>query len=110
MALEELYAHYRRTERMMDNLLRDETRCRPSSAFRRFPRLHRHRTRQLMAGRRRGRRRRRVLAATGHALAFATWRSLAREQGLDDPQAAELMVRLVAAAQPSMRPARGEPE
>ena len=30
--------------------------------------------------------------AIGHALAFATWRSLTREQGLDDLQAAELMV------------------
>jgi hypothetical protein len=31
-------------------------------------------------------------------LAFATWRSLAREQGLDDAQAADLMCRLVAAS------------
>ncbi len=52
-----------------------------------------------MAGRRsRGEARRRVLAATGHALAFTTWRSLVREQGLDDTRAAELMRRLVAAA------------
>ena len=34
-------------------------------------------------------------AAIGHALAFPTWRSLAREQELDDAEAAELMCRLV---------------
>jgi hypothetical protein len=49
----------------------------------------------LMAGRR-GRKRQR--AAIGHALAFGTWRSLAREQGLDDAEAADLMCRLVAAS------------
>ena len=52
-----------------------------------------------MGGRRlRGKARDRVEAATGHALAFATWRSLARDQGLDDTAVAELMCRLVAAA------------
>jgi hypothetical protein len=39
-----------------------------------------------------------VRAAIGHALAFTTWQSLAREQGLDDAQAVALMCRLVAAA------------
>jgi AcrR family transcriptional regulator len=34
-------------------------------------------------------------AALGHALAFSTWRSLAREQGLSDPDAAALIARLV---------------
>ncbi len=60
----------------------------------------------LMGGRRvRGRARRRLHAAIGHALAFTTWRSLARDQELDDKQAAELMCRLVgAAAQPDKRP------
>jgi hypothetical protein len=46
----------------------------------------------------RGGARRNVGATVGHALSFATWRSLAREQGLDDDRAAELMCRLVAAA------------
>jgi AcrR family transcriptional regulator len=36
--------------------------------------------------------------AVGHALAFSTWRSLTREQGLSDAAAAALMVRLAAAA------------
>lgn len=50
----------------------------------------------LAAGRRaRGRRRRRLLAAIGHALDFQTWRSLVRQQGLSDGEAVELMVRLV---------------
>ena len=100
LALEELYAHYRRTERMMDNLLRDEdmvpTVKRMFGGFRDYITAA-HET--LMAGRRaRGHARRRLLAATGHALAFATWRSLTREQGLDDQQAADLMCRLVTAA------------
>jgi hypothetical protein len=33
----------------------------------------------------------------GHAIDFDTWRSLARTQGLDDGDAAELMVRLARA-------------
>ena len=36
-----------------------------------------------------------LLAALGHALDFQTWRSLAREQGLDDGQAVGLMVNMV---------------
>jgi uncharacterized membrane protein len=46
----------------------------------------------------RGRPRARIEAVIGHALAFATWRSLAVDQDLDDNDAAELMCRLVAAA------------
>jgi AcrR family transcriptional regulator len=46
----------------------------------------------------RGRARERVAAAIGHALAFPTWRSLTREQGLDDADAVELMVGLVGSA------------
>lgn len=46
----------------------------------------------------RGRRRRRVRAAIGHALAFATWQSLVREEGLAQPEAVALMEALVATA------------
>jgi AcrR family transcriptional regulator len=46
----------------------------------------------------RGKRRRRVRAAAGHALSFETWRSLAREQRLSQTEAIELMARLVAVA------------
>jgi AcrR family transcriptional regulator len=95
-ALQELYAFYRSTERMMDNLIRDEA-LMPVvkwtfEGFRAFLAAARD---TLMAGRGSRKRQR---AAVGHALAFTTWRSLAREQGLDDAQAADLMCRLVAAA------------
>jgi AcrR family transcriptional regulator len=44
-----------------------------------------------------GRRRRKVVrAALGHALAFETWRSLMRHEGLSRPQAVDAMVRFVA--------------
>ena len=100
-ALEELYGYYRQTERMMAHVLRDES-ASPVvreffSPFRAFLESSRE---ILMDGRRvRGAaRRRRVLAAIGHALAFTTWQSLAGEQGLDDAQSAELMCLLVETA------------
>lgn len=37
-------------------------------------------------------------AALGLALHFGTWRTLARQEGLDDEQAVELMVKLVVCA------------
>jgi AcrR family transcriptional regulator len=43
----------------------------------------------------RGARRRRLEAAIGHAASFSTWQSLVREQGLTEPEAVELMARLV---------------
>ena len=96
-ALEELYAFYRRTQAMLDNLHRDEalvpTVQRTFSAFRGYLAAARD---VLMRGR--GRAPRRVRGAVGHALAYPTWRSLAVEQELDDRQAAELMCRLVEAA------------
>ena len=95
-ALGELYAYYRRTERMMDNLHRDELTM-PLVA-QHFSGFHEYLTvarEALMRGRReRGRRRDETRAATGHALAYTTWRSLTREQGLDDASAVELMVSL----------------
>jgi AcrR family transcriptional regulator len=100
LALGELYAFYRSTQGMLENLHRDE----PVSATvaHLFGGFHDYldaaRT-TLMAGRRaRGRSRMRVSAAIGHALAFATWRSLAVEQELDDDEAVELMQSLVANA------------
>jgi hypothetical protein len=36
-------------------------------------------------------------AVIGHAVTFETWRSLVRQQGLEDAEAAELMVRLARA-------------
>jgi hypothetical protein len=46
----------------------------------------------------RGGRRRRLRAAVGHALAFETWRSLVRHQGMSQSEAIELMETLAAAA------------
>jgi AcrR family transcriptional regulator len=100
VGLAEIYAYYRRIERMMSNVLRDEE-AKPNvremlGGFRHYIATARD---VLMSGTRaRGSARRRTLAATGHALAFTTWRSLVREQGLDESQAVELMCRLVKAA------------
>lgn len=99
-ALDELYGYYRRTERMMDNLHRDSVTMpvvkRMFTPFREYLSAARE---TLIRGRAvRGRRRDTVRAAIGHALAYPTWRSLSREQGLDDEQATELMCNLVAGA------------
>jgi hypothetical protein len=42
-----------------------------------------------------------IAAATGHAMAFSTWQSLVREQGLADEDAVEVMVALVRCLSPS---------
>jgi AcrR family transcriptional regulator len=99
-ALEELYAYYRRTEGMLVNLYRDaELMPIVQRTFSNFGNYLTAARQTLMGGRRlRGKAGDRVEAATGHALAFATWRSLARDEGLDDTAVAELMCRLVAAA------------
>jgi len=106
VALQELYAHYRRTERMMDNILRDEEIVpivkQMFSGFRDY--IDAAQAVLLVGRRARGRARQRLHAAVGHALAFPTWRSLTREQHLDDTQAADLMQRLVDTA--STRPAK----
>jgi len=99
-ALSDLYAHYRRTERMMSNILRDEAAMpivkRMLGGYRDYLCAARD---LLMIGRGvREPARQQVFAAIGHALTFGTWRSLAREQGLTDSQAAALMCRLVSAA------------
>jgi AcrR family transcriptional regulator len=103
IALDEVYAFYRRTEAMLENLFRDETtvplvRAR-FAAFRGYFAAARD---TLMAGRElRGGARRRTNAALGHAIAFSTWKSLVREQGLSDADAAALALALVAAASDS---------
>jgi AcrR family transcriptional regulator len=99
-ALTELYPYYRRTEQMLANLFRDQDRV-PSvkRTFAAFRAYFGAATDVLVRGRRlRDRRRDEVRAAIGHALSVPTWRSLAREQGLDDERAAELMRRFVAIA------------
>ena len=107
-ALGELYRFYRRNEAMLANLLRDEdTVAVVKQLLGAFHAYVAAGADTLASGRgERGAAARRVRAALGHALAFQSWRSLAREQGLDDATAAELMCRLVAAAALSRRAAR----
>ena len=99
--LGELYSWYRRNERMMSNLMRDAAVVPVvgellGSGLLTFISAA---TEILCGGRRaRGRGKARVAAATGHAIAFTTWRSLAIEQGLTDEEAVDLMCRFVAAA------------
>lgn len=104
-ALLEIYGYYRRNQRMLENLYRDEdtvaTVKQLFSGFRAYLAAARD---TLIAGRRtQVQGRRRVAAAIGHALAFHTWRSLTAEQELDDPQAADLIHRLVTAAEQNHR-------
>jgi AcrR family transcriptional regulator len=99
-ALTELYAHYRRSERMMTNILRDEAAVpilsKTLAGYRQYL-MNAQDT--LMAGRTVPRSARKLVhAAIGHALAFHPWRSLAIDQGLDDGEVADLMRLLVAAA------------
>src|SRR5262245_56015362 len=96
-ALRELYAYYARTEQMTTSLLRDESAVPVVGALMRdFHGFLRAIQDVLTAGRGlRGAAARRTRAALGHAVAFATWRSLAREQELSDADAVELMCRLV---------------
>jgi AcrR family transcriptional regulator len=99
VALRDLYAFYRRTAPMLDNLFRDETTVplvrERFAAFRGYFEAARD---TLMTGRGlRGGARRRTHAALGHAIAFSTWKSLAQEQRLDDTEAATLAHALVAA-------------
>jgi len=100
VALGELYAFYRRTEPMLDNLFRDEE-IMPLvkerfAAFRGYFEAARD---TLMVGRGlRSGARRRTRAALGHAVAFSTWKSLVREQGLADADAITFIRALVAAA------------
>jgi AcrR family transcriptional regulator len=96
-ALDELYAYYRRTEPMMDNLHRDELTmplvAERFAGYRGYLAAARD---LMMSGRSlRGRRRDQARAAVGHGLAYTTWKSLTREQGLTDDQAAALMCALV---------------
>ena len=96
-AIRSLYAFYDRTEAMYTSLLRDEPLV-PAVAkrLRDFYGYLGSIQDGLAAGRvLRGRRAKHTRAAIGHALAFPTWHSLTREQGLTDGQAIELMSRLL---------------
>jgi AcrR family transcriptional regulator len=99
-ALSDLYPYYRRNERMLANLHRDQETmpvvARFFSAYGQFIDAVRD---MLLEGRGlRGRRRALAAAAIGHAISFRTWRSLARDQGLSDAEAEDVMAAAVEAA------------
>jgi AcrR family transcriptional regulator len=98
-ALSELYAYYARTEKMLSNLNRDaETTPSMEHEFRQFGQYLAGAQDVLLAGRRhRGRAAARARAGIGHALAFGTWRSLVRDQGLPEADAVAFMCRAVTA-------------
>jgi AcrR family transcriptional regulator len=100
LALGELYDWYDRGDYMLERLTRDLAlvpALRPSlDAFRGWLDTAAD---TILGGRpERGARRRRRRAAVAHALAFETWRSLVRQQGLSQSEAIELMEALAAAA------------
>jgi AcrR family transcriptional regulator len=98
VALSDLYAWYERGEGMLEKTTRDAPlvpAMRP--AVESMGGWFSEAMATILRGRpERGARRRRIEAATGHAVSFATWRSLVREQGLSNPEAVDLMQRLVA--------------
>lgn len=92
--LAEVYAYYRRTEPMMSSSVRDMP-LKPVlyeilTPF--FEHWERMRGVLAVGWGARGKRRALLSAAIGHALDFGTWRSLVRQQGIDDEQAVDLMV------------------
>jgi AcrR family transcriptional regulator len=99
-ALAELYAYYRRTQQMLENVHRDEATMPIVKQLLGGFRDYLAAAREILTNDRQApsQTSQRVRAAVGHALAFSTWRSLTHEQRLDDAQAADLMCRLVAAA------------
>lgn len=97
-ALADLYAWYGDTEQMLSNSFRDVEHV-PVATMQSFLGYFDSARAALMAGRpERGRARTRVSGAIGHAIGFATWRSLTREQGLDDEDAVALMAAMTDAA------------
>jgi len=96
LALGQLYSWFDRGEYMLEKTTRDApvvpAMQAPIAAAARWSEAA---VDTLMAGRReRGEARRRARAALGHAVAFPTWRSLVREQGLSQEEAIELMTSL----------------
>src|SRR4051794_37634300 len=87
-ALRDVYAYYSETEQMVESTSRDIDRVpavqKAAAAMGAY--LEQARAVLLHGRRERGRAGERVTAAIGLALAFPTWRSLVREQGLGDKE------------------------
>jgi AcrR family transcriptional regulator len=100
-ALSEVYTYHRRTEPMMVGVLRDRQVHSLTREFSEPYLQHWGRMREVLAAgweARSPEQRELLLGALGHALDFQTWRSLVRQQGLDEDRAAELMVEMVRGA------------
>jgi AcrR family transcriptional regulator len=106
IALQEIYAYYRATEHMTANVRRDLPESPVMQEIAAPFALHWERVRTVLdrGWGTRGHRRRLLRAVIGHAIEFETWRSLERQQGLDDSEAAELMVGLAQVAQVAQDP------
>jgi AcrR family transcriptional regulator len=96
-ALGDVYGWWDETEPMMSRVIRDAPLVEALSAQTQARlAFFDHIAEILMRGRGlRGKRRARVEAAIGHALALSTWQSLVREQGLTNEDAVELMAGMV---------------
>ena len=106
-ALDELHAYYERTEPMFSNVLRDAELVEfARDAVAPLDAYLDEAAEVLAVGRPvRGRRRRLLVGALRHALAFSTWRSLTAS-GIGRADAAALVTALVDAAATSGRPLR----
>jgi len=97
LALSELYAWYARTHQMLELLIRDLPLVPAVQTQFRLPSYLDAAADVLLAGRpERGPARRRARAALGHAVAFETWLSLVRQQGLTSAEAIRLLERMAA--------------
>ncbi len=92
-AITETYRYHRSTEAMISQALADS---REHPVMQPYHDHWRYAAEALVRSLgARGRRRRLLRAAVGLALSFDTWRTLVRDQGLDDEQAVEVALRLV---------------
>jgi AcrR family transcriptional regulator len=97
VALSALYAWYENGQEMLERTTRDAALV-PAmrSAVERMGGWFSEALAAIVRGRsERGARRRRVEATIGHAISFATWRSLVRDQSLSNSEAVDLMHGLV---------------
>ena len=100
IALRETYAYHRRTEAMISRAFADAADSPIMAPY--YDHWRRAADVVAAAWRVRGRKRALLRAAIGHALAFPTWRSLVRDQGLTHAQAIELMRRLTGDCAPTV--------
>jgi AcrR family transcriptional regulator len=102
VGLGEIYAFFRANEELTANVRRDLP---DMPVMREVAAPYAQRWEEIRAALERGwktngRRRRKLLhAVIGHAVEFETWRSLARNQGLEDVEVVELMVGLAGGVQ-----------